>query len=94
MDMPAVTECAVAACAYNHAGACHALAITVGNTRHAHCDTFLADSAHGGDPDVTGRVGACKMSGCVHNVALECQAPGIAVGVQRNVADCLTYSPR
>lgn len=94
MQMPVVTECAVEACAYNTDRVCHALAITVGNAHHAHCDTFFAAAVHGGDPSAKGRVGACKMSDCAHNVALECRAPAIAVGIKQNSADCLTYQPR
>lgn len=98
MEMPVVTECAVQDCAYNRDRACHALAITVGDAagvvvRHAHCDTFVASPAKGGDPSVTGHVGACKMSDCRHNVELECRAPGITVGYRQTEADCLTYAP-
>ncbi|MFC5673066.1 DUF1540 domain-containing protein, partial [Streptomyces incanus] len=47
MEMPAVHECVAEDCAYNRDRACHALAITVGDTagvvvRHAHCDTFVS----------------------------------------------------
>ena len=95
MKMPVVNECAVDACAYNLDGACHALAITVGNgPQAAHCDTYFRTSARGGDPSHAGHVGACKMSGCLHNVDLECQAPGISVGFVQDGADCLTYAHR
>jgi hypothetical protein len=93
MEMPVVNECAVQECAYNRDRACHALAITVGDRQHAHCDTFFAVGFKGGDPAATGRVGACKMSDCVHNIELECQAPGIMVGYQQDVVDCLTFQP-
>ncbi|MFD2356265.1 DUF1540 domain-containing protein [Nonomuraea ferruginea] len=62
--MPVVNECDVDACAYNTDRRCHALAITVGDIRHAHCDTFFRTSAKGGDPTTVGHVGACKMSDC------------------------------
>ncbi len=94
MEMPAVTECAVEPCAYNRGRDCHALAITVGNVRHAHCDTFFVAPSKGGDSSSSGRVGACKMSDCTHNVDFECQAPNITVGFQQNGVDCLTYQPR
>ncbi|MFC5820660.1 MULTISPECIES: DUF1540 domain-containing protein [Nonomuraea] len=93
MKMPVVNECEVDACAYNTDRRCHALAITVGDIRHAHCDTFFRTSAKGGDPTTVGHVGACKMSDCRHNVQFECQAPNITVGYVENTADCLTYSP-
>lgn len=93
MEMPVVNECQVDSCAYNTSATCHAMAITVGNTTHPVCDTFLRSSPKGGDPAATAHVGACKMSDCRHNVQFECQAPGIAVGVVSNQADCLTYAP-
>ncbi|WP_267592793.1 DUF1540 domain-containing protein [Carbonactinospora thermoautotrophica] len=92
--MPLVNECAVDACAYNRDRACHALAITIGDLGHAHCDTFFSASIKGGDPSAVGHVGACKMADCEYNVSLECQAPGITVGYQQNAADCLTYQRR
>lgn len=93
MDMPTVNECQVEACAYNRDRACHALAITVGNSRHAECETFFSTPTKGGDPATTGRVGACKMADCNYNMQFECQAPGIVVGYQEQVVDCLTYAP-
>ncbi|MFE9168728.1 DUF1540 domain-containing protein [Streptomyces kebangsaanensis] len=97
MEMPVVNECAAENCAYNRERACHALAITVGDTagvvvRHAHCDTFTTSQTKGGDPSVTGRVGACKMSDCRHNSELECRAPGITVGYRQTEVECLTYT--
>lgn len=94
MDMPAITACSVDSCAYNRDGGCHALAITVGDSIHAHCDTYFSADRKGGDPFAAGHVGACKMADCTHNVDFECQAPGISVGFQQDLADCLTYTPR
>lgn len=93
MEMPEVRECAVDDCAYNRENTCHALAITVGDVRHAHCDTFFHTSAKGGDPSTTGRVGACKMSDCRHNDQFECRAPGITVGYVQSEVHCKTYAP-
>ncbi|MGW2746605.1 DUF1540 domain-containing protein [Streptomyces sp. NPDC001450] len=93
MEMPVVRECAVEDCAYNRDHACHALAITVGDVHHAHCDTFFTASTKGGDPAATGRVGACKVSDCTHNQQFECRAPGITVGYVENEVDCMTYEP-
>ncbi|GAA0848686.1 DUF1540 domain-containing protein [Streptosporangium amethystogenes subsp. fukuiense] len=93
MKMPAVNECQVDACAYNAEHICHALAITVGNSHHAECETFFKVDVKGGDPAATGRVGACKMSDCQHNVQYECQASGIVVGYAQKDIDCLTYAP-
>lgn len=93
MEMPLVHHCSVQSCSYNHDQNCHAMAITVGDPQHAHCDTFLAASISGGAPSMTGKVGACKMSDCKHNVDLECQASAITVGQRIDEADCLTYEP-
>jgi hypothetical protein len=93
MEMPVVNRCEATSCAYNRDRMCHATAITVGDVSHAHCDTFFTAPAPGGDPSTTGRVGACKMSDCQHNVQLECQAPGIDIGYSLDEADCLTYAP-
>ncbi len=93
MEMPVVDACQVEACAYNTDRRCHALAITIGDAHHAHCDTFFSAPDKGGDPTAIGHVGACKVSDCRHNTQLECQAPNITVGYVENAADCLTYSP-
>ncbi|MEU7564608.1 DUF1540 domain-containing protein [Streptomyces fradiae] len=93
MDMPVINECAVEDCAYNRDRACHALAITVGDTRNPQCDTFFTSRNKGGDPSNTGRVGACKVSSCRHNTDYECRAPGITVGYQQSEVDCLTFAP-
>ncbi|RLU89247.1 DUF1540 domain-containing protein [Streptomyces griseocarneus] len=94
MDMPQVSVCEVAECAYNEDSACHALAITVGDATRAQCDTYFVHPTKGGDASALGRVGACKMSGCMHNVGLECQAPGITVAALQDAADCLTFTAR
>lgn len=93
MEMPVVQECVVEDCTYNRDNACHALAITVGDARHARCDTFFTASTKGGDPATTGRVGACKVSSCRHNEQFECRAPGITVGYVENEVDCMTFEP-
>jgi hypothetical protein len=89
LEMPRVRDCAVFMCAYNHGG-CHAFAITVGSD-HAHCETFVEAPAKAGIESVIAQVGACKRADCRHNDGLECQAPAITVGPDRDTADCLTY---
>lgn len=91
LDMPQVIRCQAMECSYNKEGKCHALAITVGDPEAARCDTFFPSSQKGGDPDAIGRVGACKMTSCVYNEMLECQASGITVDVKGDEADCVTY---
>ncbi|MET9020778.1 DUF1540 domain-containing protein [Actinopolymorpha sp. NPDC004070] len=91
MDMPVVRNCAADACAYNRDQACHALAITIGDSQMAACDTFFGIPRKGGSPMPAGQVGACKMDDCTHNVDLECQAPDISIGRMRDSAECMTY---
>jgi hypothetical protein len=93
MEMPLVNKCTAENCAFNREQTCHALAITIGDSLHAQCDTFCSTPIAGGDPDSVGHVGACKMADCRYNDHLECQAPGISVGYEQNIVDCLTYQP-
>jgi hypothetical protein len=82
-------------CAYNKAGKCHALAITVGDGHGPMCDTFWkrgsGRDAEGGDPAKIAGVGACHMSSCAFNERLECNAANINVGQEGPQAQCLTY---
>lgn len=94
MDMPKVTQCDVTQCAYNQNKKCHALAITVGDGAHPHCDTFCETSKKGGDSGATAGVGACKVVECRYNQQLECRASGIRVGYLIDEVDCQTYESR
>ena len=93
MEMPTVMDCDATECAYNSGNMCHATAITIGGEADHRCDTFCQSSAKGGDLQVTGSVGACKVAGCGHNQNLECAAPGVHVGHAGGQVDCLTFSP-
>lgn len=93
--MPAVHECTVTGCSYNHDG-CHAFAITVsGVNGSADCGTFVPLSTKGGLDRVTAQVGACSRTDCSYNRDLECSAESIRVGAGSgdHVANCLTYTP-
>lgn len=94
MDMAKVLECEVTQCCYNNKKQCHALAITVGDADHPHCDTFFRMQNKGGDPAATAGVGACKVVSCRYNGEMECQAPGIRVGHLIDDADCQTFQKR
>ncbi len=91
MDMPKVSRCEVAECAYNLNTCCHALAITIGDAASPKCDTFCPSATKGGDMGATASVGACKCHACAHNVDLECQAPSVTVGYKADEVDCLTF---
>ena len=93
-QLPAVSECTVSGCSYNHDG-CHAFAITVGGGNgSAECGTFIGLDSKGGLSSVVARVGACQRLDCSHNTGLECSAPSIRVGAGHDLADCLTFSAR
>lgn len=94
MEMPAVSECTVEGCSYNHDG-CHAFAITVsGANGSADCGTFVPLDAKGGLTKVVAQVGACSRTDCVHNTDLECSADAVRVGpgTGGHAANCLTYA--
>lgn len=94
-EMPAVHECTVTGCSYNHDG-CHASAITVnGANGSADCATFISLNAKGGLDRVVARVGACSRADCKHNSDLECTASSVRIGPGSgdHAANCLTYSP-
>lgn len=91
MKMTKIDGCEVTECAYNRNQQCHAMAITVGDSKHPQCDTFCLGSIKGGDPSVTGSVGACKMSSCRHNKSLECSAATVHIAHKGEEADCMMY---
>jgi len=94
LEMPHVSACSVTNCSYNDDG-CHAFAITISDKGSgAACATFIPLTAKGGLPRVVAQVGACQRSDCRHNSELECRAAEVHVGVGRDLADCLTYTPR
>jgi hypothetical protein len=95
-QMPAVHECTVSGCSYNHDG-CHAFAITVNGTNGtADCGTFVPLSGMAGLAMVVAQVGACSRADCMHNRALECTASGVRIGPGQggHAANCLTYTAR
>lgn len=92
IDMPVVAECLATECGYNVGMNCHARAITVGNSLHAGCDTFLPGSAHTHAPQMGG-VGACKSAECRYNEDLQCVADTIRVAPKGEEVNCMTYAP-
>ena len=92
--MSPVKDCSVSNCAYNEKKACHAMAITVGESTDPMCDTYFQSDIHGGVQDMTGSVGACKVADCRFNERFECSAPNIHVGLKHSHPDCLTFENR
>lgn len=94
VKMPEVKTCTVGECSYNANSKCHAIAITVGHSSHACCDTFFKTSHKGGLKSVNGGVGACRQENCRFNKDLECSATAIMVGLPEGHADCMTFQAR
>ncbi|MDR2722320.1 MAG: DUF1540 domain-containing protein [Cellulomonadaceae bacterium] len=98
LELPAVGECTIDGCSYNHDHACGAGAITIGGTPgDASCVTFIALDAKGGLSKQVAAVGACQRADCSHNDALECAAPSVRIGAgvdDPSHADCLTFAAR
>jgi hypothetical protein len=95
VEMPIVSECSIGECAYNANNACHARAITVGDTAvHPGCDTFLDSTPHSRARQITAGVGACKATSCRYNDDYECTTDKISVGHASSSICCLTYQNR
>jgi len=94
IDMPFVSGCTVSECAYNINDSCRAHAITVGDGVHPGCDTFLGAPRHARNSKQSAGVGACKVTGCMHNEDYECVADSIRVGLTADTVNCLTYMGR
>jgi hypothetical protein len=93
IEMPQIKGCAIVDCAYNLDKECHARAITIGDGVHPGCDTaYFNQGHHVKESNRVAGVGACKVSGCTHNVDLECSASNISVGFRNQHVNCLTYS--
>ena len=90
MEMVKIVDCSVTECAYNSNKECHTLAITVGSNCPM-CETYTSAKSKGGMDDVTGGVGACRMSDFRYNNMLECNASGIHVSKHSGHADCDTF---
>lgn len=94
IEMPLVSACSVTECAYNTEQHCHARAITVGDSVHPGCDTFLDSAAHAKMTQRNAGVGACKATACQFNDDYECTADQISVGHASASVCCLTYRGR
>lgn len=92
IEMPEVSMCGVEECAYNEGKKCCAHAITIGDLQNPRCDTFFnSKSQIHMACSMSAGVGACKVSSCAHNTALECTAAKIQVDHGRDPADCKTF---
>lgn len=94
IEMPMVTKCMVSECSYNGSTKCHARAITIGDSIHPGCDTFLAGAEHTKHTEQIAGIGACKTASCKHNEDLECMAESIQVGMIKSEANCMTFALR
>ena len=94
IEMPIVAKCMVSECVYNASSSCHARAISIGDTLHPGCDTFLGGARHARSVNQIAGIGACKTIGCKFNDDLECMAESIQVGMIKNEANCTTFASR
>ena len=94
LEMPVVTKCLANECVYNANSSCHARAITIGDSIHPGCDTFMAGSRHIKRVHQIAGIGACKTVGCKFNDDLECMAESVQVGVVKSEANCTTFALR
>jgi len=93
MDMSRINECKVAQCSYNAENRCNAIAITVGNSSMALCDTYINTVRSGGIKGLIGGVGACKAQNCKFNRDLECCSDdGILISTVGGHAHCTTFA--
>lgn len=91
LEMPMVTTCMADECVYNLNSNCHARAITIGDSIHPNCDTFMAGSRRVKSINQIAGIGACKTTGCKFNDDLECMAENIQVGIIKNEVNCMTF---
>ena len=91
LEMPIVQRYMASECIYNASSSCHARAITIGDSTHHDCDTYMAGSRHAKSVNQIAGIGACKTVGCRYNSYLECMAESIQVGVVKNKANCMTF---
>ncbi len=94
IEMPMVSKCMVNECSYNGSSKCHARAITIGDSVHPGCDTFLKGMSHTRENRQIAGIGACKTASCKFNDDLECMAESIEVGMVKNEANCMTFASR
>lgn len=94
IEMPMVSKCMVNACSYNVDSKCHARAITIGDSVHPGCDTFLAGATHTNHAQQIAGIGACKTASCKHNEDFECMADSVQVGMVKSEANCMTFALR
>jgi len=94
MDMPKVSKCNAEQCSYNGLHKCHAMAINVGGPEGAMCDTFAQTSAKCAGGSGSGKVGACRITGCQFNDCLECVAPVVEVSLNSDRPFCQTFKAR
>ena len=92
MDVVKVVSCDASECAFNQEAQCHALAITIGGGTDHQCDTYCPGKEKGGLARVSCGVGACKVPACKFNDHLMCTAPGIKIGHEGAVVDCLSFA--
>ncbi len=94
VEMPLIKKCDATECVYNARSACHAKAITIGDSTKPNCDTFMNGAGHIMNSGIKAGVGACKVSGCTYNSDFECSAESINISQQGGTIHCMTFVAR
>ncbi len=92
MAMSKITKCEMASCDYNIDNTCHATAITIGDGERPACSTFCRFMTKNKREDLgAAGVGACRVSSCIYNSYMRCQAADISIGCTQNRPQCAMY---
>ena len=95
MAVSKVRKCGITGCVYNVDNTCLAGAITVSDENCPRCDTFIgfSGSSNFQESGQIAEVGACKVSSCVYNSCMNCQAVEIVVDRREDEPRCVTFQP-
>jgi len=93
LDMPRVSGCDNAKCAYNTDLQCHARAVTLSSGIIALCETYHVASLHVRNVQRIAGVGACKNSECRHNEDYECIRDEMYIAEIDGRFGCSSFSP-
>ncbi|MBL1275258.1 MAG: hypothetical protein COB30_004155 [Ectothiorhodospiraceae bacterium] len=93
LDMPRVSGCDNAECAYNNDLQCHARAVTLSSGVIALCETCHVAPRHVRNVQRIAGVGSCKNANCRHNEDYECIRDEMYVANIDGQFGCHSFSP-
>jgi hypothetical protein len=88
-----IEKCAVAGCAYNQHGHCHAVTVEIGKDS-APCESFTRSVMFNVNPRFQSQVNSCRMSDCVSNRLSGCTRESVTMGETDKGGACLNYANR